>query len=106
VLHGHVKVNGRTIGIPSHAVEPGDVVALSDSMRTNVGVRNSLERAVQRGLPGWLEWDGNLAESVKRTQEGPLPEGLALAGRVKNWPSREEMSFPVNEQFIVELYSK
>jgi small subunit ribosomal protein S4 len=105
-LHGHVKINGRRVNVPSHAVNPGDVVSLSDGKRANVFVKKSLERAVQRGLPSWLDFEGNLAEVMKRAQDGPIPEGVVLAGKVKSWPSRQEMSFPVNEQFIVELYSK
>ncbi len=104
--HGHVLVNDRRVNIPSYAVKPGDRVSLADFLRTNLFVLRSLNQAAQRGLPSWLELEGNLGDAVKRSQEGGLPEGTALAGKVKIWPSREEMSFPVNEQFIVELYSK
>jgi small subunit ribosomal protein S4 len=106
VDHAWVKVNGKTVTIPSYAVKPGDALALVDAAQTNLGVRRSLQKAASKGVPGWLEWDGALLGAVKPSGDLPNLEGVTLAGRVKNWPSREEMSFPVNEQFIVELYSK
>jgi small subunit ribosomal protein S4 len=106
VLHGHVQVNGRRVSVPSYAVQPGDVVKLADGLGANLFVRRSLELAAQRSLPSWLEWEGNLGDAAKRTQEPGALDGVSLSGKVKVWPSREEMSFPVNEQFIVELYSK
>ncbi|HRY29839.1 MAG TPA: 30S ribosomal protein S4 [Elusimicrobiota bacterium] len=106
VLHGHVHVNGRCINIPSYQTKPGDRISLIDRLRGNFYVKRSLEHAVQRGLPTWLELEGNLAEVVKKSSEAGALEGVALAGKVNMWPAREEMSYPVNEQFIVELYSK
>jgi small subunit ribosomal protein S4 len=106
VRHGHVQLNGHKVDIPSHQVSPNDRVSLSDDMRVNLFVKKSLEKAVQRGLPAWLEWEGDLPAAVKRSSENNNLEGVTLAGKVRVWPSREEMSFPVNEQFIVELYSK
>ncbi|MBI4397348.1 MAG: 30S ribosomal protein S4 [Elusimicrobia bacterium] len=107
VMHAHVSVNGKRVDIPSYSVKPGDHVALEGSLNANSFVKHSLEQAVQRGgVPGWLEWEADLAEVVKRSADKPSLEGVALAGTMKSWPSREEMSYPVNEQFIVELYSK
>jgi small subunit ribosomal protein S4 len=106
VFHGHVRVNGRRVDIPSYAVKPGDTVALEDNLRGNLFVKRSLEHAVQKGIPSWLEWDGSLPETVRKSVDAGSLEGVSLAGKVKNWPERQEMSFPVNEQFIVELYSK
>ncbi len=107
VFHGHVSVNGKRVDIPSYQVEPGDVISVHDELKKNIFVRKSLETQVQKGLPGWLEWDGSLPEAMKKTGgESQSLDGVALSGKVKNWPAREEMSFPVNEQFIVELYSK
>jgi small subunit ribosomal protein S4 len=106
VRHGHITVNGRMVNIPSYALKPGDQIALSDRLRNNLLVKKSLEATIQKGLPGWLELEGNLSEIWKRFANTDVPEGTKLAGKVKYWPSREEMSFPVNEQFIVELYSK
>jgi small subunit ribosomal protein S4 len=107
VRHGHVRVNGRGVDIPSSSVKPGDQVSLDPGLRANLFVKHALEKSLQRGVPSWLELEGGLAESVKRTSDKPaLEENVVLSGRVKAWPAREEMSFPVNEQFIVELYSK
>ncbi len=106
VFHGHVTVNGKKVSIPSYQVEPGDLVALEDAMRGNLFIKRSLLGAAQRGVAGWLEWDGSLSGAVKGNLDSVNLDGVALAGKVKNWPARTEMSFPVNEQFIVELYSK
>jgi small subunit ribosomal protein S4 len=106
VLHGHVTVNGRRVSIPSYQTQPGDRVGVADHLRGNLFVKRSLGAAVQRGLPTWLELEGGLPDILKRSQDSVSLEGVTLAGKMKTWPSREEMSFPVNEQFIVELYSK
>ncbi len=106
VRHGHVQVNGHRVDIPSCQVKPGDRVAVSVSMTTNVFVKKSLEKTIQRGLPAWLEWDGDVAGAVKKAGDTGTLEGVTLAGKMRALPSREEMSYPVNEQFIVELYSK
>lgn len=90
ILHGHVQVNDRRVDIPSYPVQPGDRIALSEKMRQNAAVQQALEWTQKRGpFPSWLE--ANPAHA---------------AGKVRSWPSRDEMSFPVNEQLIVELYSK
>ena len=90
VCHGHVLVNGKKVDIPSYEVKPGDTVSLSDSMRENILCKKSMEDIVKRqGIPSWLEL--NAAE---------------VSGKVIKYPSREEMSTPVEEQLIVELYSK
>lgn len=90
ITHGHVLLNRRRVTIPSYAVRPGDEVRLSPKLQANVQVQQALSNAAKREvLPSWLEVD---------SQQG--------VGRVKMWPRREEMSFPVNEQLIVELYSK
>lgn len=106
VGHGHVLVNGKRVDIPSFRVEPGDRITVAEGLRANVQVRKSLQEAVSRGLPGWLEWEEGLMDMVKKSEEAGKLEGPAMAGRLKQWPAREEMSLPVNEQFIVELYSK
>jgi small subunit ribosomal protein S4 len=107
VFHGHVSVNGHRVDIPSYQTKPGDVVAVSDAWKGNALVLHSLEVQLQKGLPGWLEWDATLADGIKKAGESRrLSDSVVLAGKIKQWPAREEMSFPVNEQFIVELYSK
>jgi small subunit ribosomal protein S4 len=90
VLHGHVRVNDKRVDIPSYAVQPGDRIALSEKIRQTVGVQQALQMTQKRGQgPSWLEI--NAAQG---------------AGKMRSWPSREEISFPVDEQLIVELYSK
>lgn len=106
VSHGHVTVNGQRVNIPSFQVEPGDHVALHESLRVNVQVRKNLQEAVSRGSANWLEWDPGLVEMVRKSEDAGKLDGAPLAAKVKQWPAREEMSLPVNEQFIVELYSK
>ena len=106
VNHGHVKVNGQRVDIPSYRTEPGDHVTVSEEMRSNTQIQSSLKEAISRGLPGWLEWEAGLPEMVKKAEGNARLEGATLSGTVKQWPAREEMSLPVNEQFIVELYSK
>jgi small subunit ribosomal protein S4 len=106
VRHGHVQVNGKRVSIPSYQVQPGDRVSLDDSFQANILVKRSLQQTVSRGLPAWIELEGKLPETLKKNQDTVALEGLALAGVMKAWPTRAEMSYPVNEQFIVELYSK
>lgn len=106
VSHNHVTVNGKPVNISSYQVKPGDRIALGEGLRANLFVKRSLHTAFQRGLPAWLEWDGSVANAVKGSMDTISLEGVTLAGQVKSWPSRQEMSYPVNEQFIVELYSK
>jgi len=90
VLHGHVQVNDKRIDIPSYAVQPGDRIALSEKVRQNVAVQQSLQTAPKRGpVPSWLEVNPAHA-----------------SGKMRGWPTRDEISYPVDEQLIVELYSK
>jgi small subunit ribosomal protein S4 len=90
VLHGHVAVNDRRVDVPSYPVQPGDRIALNEKMRQNASVQAALQAAQKRGpFPSWLE-------------ASPAHGG----GKVRSWPSRDEMSYPVDEQLIVELYSK
>lgn len=90
VLHKHVRVSGKVVNIPSFAVQAGDVVSLSPRVKDNVGVKLSLETAKRLNQrPSFLEF--NEAE---------------LSAKVVRLPERAEMSFPVNEQLIIEYYSK
>jgi len=90
VLHGHVKVNDQRVDIPSYAVQPGDRVSLTEKIRETVGVQQALQVSQKRNaLPSWLELNASQA-----------------AGKMRSWPARDEISFPVDEQLIVELYSK
>jgi len=89
VRHGHVRVNDRKIDIPSYQVQQGDVITLAPKAAKNDIVLASVEGVKGRGVPKWLELD---------------PE--TLTGRVLALPARDDVSFPIQEQLIVELYSK
>ena len=82
------------------------MVSLADAQKGNLFIKRALQAASQRGLPAWLEWDGSIARAVKGSVDTINFDGVTLAGTMKTWPSRAEMSYPVNEQFIVELFSK
>jgi small subunit ribosomal protein S4 len=88
VRHGHVLVNGKRVTIPSYRVRQGDVVALKPSSREMFHVRRNLD-TLDRQLPPWLETVGDRFEV-----------------RVFSLPLREHIDEPVQEQLIVELYSK
>lgn len=89
VRHNHFLVNGKKVNIPSFQVTPGDVITLKEKSRKNELIVDNLEGAVRRGIPSWLELD----------QTG-------MQGTVKAMPNREEITMPIQEQLIVELYSK
>jgi small subunit ribosomal protein S4 len=89
VRHGHVTVNGKKVTIPSFRVSKGNVVAIKEKSRTNEQIKASVETARARGVPGWLDLQ---------------PE--SFSGTVLELPSREEIKLPIQEQLIVELYSK
>ena len=89
VRHNHFQVNGRKADIPSFQVKPGDVIGLKEKSRKNAFIVENLEAVARRGVPSWMELDkGN------------------FQGTVKAMPNREEITMPINEQLIVELYSK
>jgi small subunit ribosomal protein S4 len=89
VRHGHVEVNGRKVNIPSFQVRVGDVVAIREASRKLLVVENAGEFHSGQGHPGWLEIDRE-----------------AMKGKILALPKREDVQLPVNEQLIVELYSK
>ena len=89
VRHGHVEVNGRKVNIPSFQVSVGDTVAIRESAKKLVIVEAASQYAAQNHSPSWLQID--------------FPN---LTGKVVSLPKRDEVSLPVNEQLIVELYSK
>ena len=88
VRHGHVTVNAKRVTIPSYRVRPGDVVALKNVTRENFNVKRNLD-VLDRSVPGWLETGEN---------------GFAVSVRVV--PQREQIDESIQEQLIVELYSK
>lgn len=90
VLHGHVKIGGKVVDIPSYPVKPGTVVAVNVKMKENVGVKLSLETAKKlSNRPAFLEFDET-----------------ALSAKVLRIPERTETSFPINDQLIIEYYSR
>jgi small subunit ribosomal protein S4 len=89
VRHGHVRVNERRMNIPSFQVKEGDVIAVSPRAAKNVLVTASIEAVKGRGVPKWLELDA-----------------AAMKGKVLSMPARDDVNFPIQEQLIVELYSK
>ncbi len=89
VRHGHVTVNGRKVNIPSYLLKPGDVIEIREKSRTSIRVLEALVSAERKSTPTWLEL-----------------EAPKFRGMFKNYPSRNEVALPVNEQLIVELYSK
>ena len=89
VRHGHVHVDGRKVNIPSYQVNVGDEITIRESSRKLAILEQAKEFASHQNSPGWLEID---RENFK--------------GRVLSLPKREEIQLPVNEQLIVELYSK
>jgi small subunit ribosomal protein S4 len=89
VRHGHVTVNGRKVNIPSYQVNVGDEIAIRDSAKKFQIVEQGAQFAQQNPLPVWLEMNFE-----------------TLTGRVLSLPKRADVNLPINEQLIVELYSK
>lgn len=89
VRHNHFLVNNRKVNIPSYQVSVGDLITLKEKSRKNVLIADNLEGAARRGVPSWLELDA-----------------ANFQGTVKALPNREEITMPIQEQLIVELYSK
>jgi small subunit ribosomal protein S4 len=89
VRHNHIQINGRKVNIPSFLVSAGDVITLKEKSRANTVINENIEAVVRRGVPSWLELE---KDNYKAT--------------VKALPNREELTMPIHEQLIVELYSK
>jgi small subunit ribosomal protein S4 len=89
VLHGHIKLNDRRVNIPSCLVRAGDTISVKEASRKNVIIEENIAKIEHRGMPSWVEMDAN-----------------TLTGKVLNLPVREDIDLPVQEQLIVELYSK
>lgn len=87
--HGHIRVNGRRVTIPSYLLRAGDVVEVQAASRDLEGIKAALEGAKKRRVPSWLELD---AANFK--------------GTVRSLPGKEEMAIPIQEQLVVALYSK
>ncbi|MGD8394184.1 MAG: 30S ribosomal protein S4 [Candidatus Eiseniibacteriota bacterium] len=89
VRHGHILVDGRRVDIPSCLVAPDQVVSVKEASRQMPLILDALERRGSRPVPEWLEIDAE-----------------AMSGRVRMKPTREDIQIPVQEQLIIELYSK
>lgn len=89
VRHNHILVNGRKVNIPSFRVSVNDVITLREKSRNVAAITESLDAVVRRGVPAWLELDKDNYKGV-----------------VKSLPSRADITMPIQEQLIVELYSK
>ena len=87
--HGHFLVDGRKVDIASFQLKPGAVVSLREKSRKNEAIRICLDTAAGRGVPAWLSL-----------------ETEAFRGTVKQLPARDEIAMAIQEQLIVELYSK
>jgi small subunit ribosomal protein S4 len=89
VRHGHITVDGKKVNIPSYPVKVNQTISVRESSRKNDFIKASVETARGRGVPDWLELD---------------PENFT--GRVLNLPDRDQIKIPIQEQLIVELYSR
>ncbi len=89
VNHGHILVNGRKVDVPSALVKPGDLLEVRQRSRELVPIQAALDAVDGRGVPAWLELDR-----------------AAFKGTVRALPTKDEIALPVNEQLIVELYSR
>ena len=89
VRHGHLQINGRKVDIPSYSVRVGDVLAVRPGSRQSTALLHALEEVKGRGVPQWLSFDAD-----------------QMSGRIISLPTREQINLPVQEQLIVELYSK
>jgi small subunit ribosomal protein S4 len=88
VRHGHFLVNGKKVDVPSYSLKSGDTVAVRESSRQNAAILHAQEEVKGRGIPEWIQSTGE------------------LGGKVVSMPTREQINLPVQEQLIVELYSK
>jgi small subunit ribosomal protein S4 len=89
VRHGHFLVNGKKVDIPSYSTKEGDVISVLGRTQKNPTIEHAMEEVKGRGIPEWLSFDAN-----------------AISGRIVSMPTREQINLPVQEQLIVELYSK
>ena len=89
VRHNHLLVNKKKVNIPSYLVKPGDIIEVKEKSRKVPFIREAVETVVRRGIPEWIE--------VEKDQ---------FRGILKALPNREDLTMPIQEQLIVELYSK
>jgi small subunit ribosomal protein S4 len=89
VRHNYVMVNGARVNLPSFLVKTGDVIQVTEKGRSQALIRDAMEAVARRGCPPWLEFNKDEAQ-----------------GRVIMYPTREDITMPIQEHLIVELYSK
>ena len=89
VLHNHLLVNGRSVNIPSFIVKKGDIVEVREKSRKTTRVLSALEGLKRREVPQWIEVDA-----------------AAFKGKIRDLPSRDDVTMPMEERLIVELFSK
>ena len=89
VLHNHFRVNGKKVNIPSFLVKMGDSIEIKDKSKKIAAITDSMEAVVRRGIPQWLELEKEKHKGV-----------------VTGFPVREDLTMPIQEQLVVELYSK
>jgi small subunit ribosomal protein S4 len=89
IVHGHIDVNGRKVNIPSFQLSEGDVVEIRPESKKLQAIKEALAQSQGRGIPTWIE---------RRDED--------LGATIVRLPDRESIDIPINEQLIVELYSK
>lgn len=89
VLHNHFTINGRKVNIPSYSAKPGDIIVLKEASKEITRIEDAVDAAQQRGIPDWLDFD---------------PDKLQVM--IKSMPTRDQITEDIQEQLIVELYSK
>jgi small subunit ribosomal protein S4 len=89
INHGHLTVNGRKADVPAMLVKANDVIEVRERSRSLIPIQAALEAVDGRGIPNWLELDKG-----------------AFKGTVRSLPTKDDIALPVNEQMVVELYSR
>ena len=89
VRHNHFLVNGKRVNIPSYLVKVGDTIEVAEKSKSVQGIIDALDAVVRRGMPQWISVDKD-----------------KFKGEIKSFPVREDLTLPMQEQLIVELYSK
>ena len=89
VTHGHYKVNGKKVNVPSYLLKAGDEIAICDKSKESTKIKETVEANASRPVPQWLDLNAE-----------------ALTGKILALPTREQIMVPVEEHLIVELYSK
>lgn len=89
VKHNHFLINGRKVNIPSYQVRPGDVIEVREKSRNVAAITEAMDAVVRRGMPQWLELDKD-----------------AMRGSIRTLPVRDDITMPIQENQIIEFYSK